>query len=216
MIDYDLTRIKALFFDVDGVLSAETILLHPNGEPMRTVNIKDGYALQLAVKCGLHVAIITGGKTEAVRERYKGLGVQDICLGAAVKTKEYHELMQKYDLKPEEVLYMGDDIPDYEVLRLVGLPCCPADAAPEIKAVCKYISHRNGGHGCGRDVIEQVLKAQGMDVTRTGFRLVIKPETEISPLKTKNYAGQSEEISYQTGKQLSETPGTACRTGHRI
>ena len=106
MIDYDLTRIKALFFDVDGVLSAETILLHPNGEPMRTVNIKDGYALQLAVKCGLHVAIITGGKTEAVRERYKGLGVQDICLGAAVKTKEYHELMQKYDLKPEEVLYM--------------------------------------------------------------------------------------------------------------
>lgn len=161
MIDYDLTRIKALFFDVDGVLSAETILLHPNGEPMRTVNIKDGYALQLAVKCGLHVAIITGGKTEAVRERYKGLGVQDICLGAAVKTKEYHELMQKYDLKPEEVLYMGDDIPDYEVLRLVGLPCCPADAAPEIRAVCKYISHRNGGHGCGRDVIEQVLKAQG-------------------------------------------------------
>ena len=77
MIDYDLTRIKALFFDVDGVLSAETILLHPNGEPMRTVNIKDGYALQLAVKCGLHVAIITGGKTEAVRERYKGLGVQE-------------------------------------------------------------------------------------------------------------------------------------------
>ena len=209
MIDYDLTRIKALFFDVDGVLSAETILLHPNGEPMRTVNIKDGYALQLAVKCGLHVAIITGGKTEAVRERYKGLGVQDICLGAAVKTKEYHELMQKYDLKPEEVLYMGDDIPDYEVLRLVGLPCCPADAAPEIKAVCKYISHRNGGHGCGRGPGK-------MDVTRTGFRLVIKPETEISTLKTKNYAGQSEEISYQTGKQLSETPGTACRTGHRI
>ena len=148
MIDYDLTRIKALFFDVDGVLSAETILLHPNGEPMRTVNIKDGYALQLAVKCGLHVAIITGGKTEAVRERYKGLGVQDICLGAAVKTKEYHELMQKYDLKPEEVLYMGDDIPDYEVLRLVGLPCCPADAAPEIKAVCPfYLNDRKLPHG---------------------------------------------------------------------
>lgn len=162
MIDYDLTRIKALFFDVDGVLSAETILLHPNGEPMRTVNIKDGYALQLAVKCGLHVAIITGGKTEAVRERYKGLGVQDICLGAAVKTKEYHELMQKYDLKPEEVLYMGDDIPDYEVMQRCGCPCAPVDAAPEIKALAVYISHLKGGYGCGRDVIEQVLKAQGL------------------------------------------------------
>ena len=146
MIDYDLTRIKALFFDVDGVLSAETILLHPNGEPMRTVNIKDGYALQLAVKCGLHVAIITGGKTEAVRERYKGLGVQDICLGAAVKTKEYHELMQKYDLKPEEVLYMGDDIPDYEVLRLVGLPCCPADAADAMLSNRCSRPRENGCH----------------------------------------------------------------------
>ena len=161
MINYDLTKIKALFFDVDGVLSGETVGLHPNGDPMRTVNIKDGYALQLAVKCGLHVAIITGGKTEAVRKRYEGLGIRDVYLGAAVKTKEYNELLQKYSLKPEEVLYMGDDIPDYEVLRLVGLPCCPADAAPEIKAICKYISHRNGGYGCGRDVIEQVLRAQG-------------------------------------------------------
>ena len=161
MINYDLTQIKALFFDVDGVLSAETILLHPNGEPMRTVNIKDGYALQLAVKRGLHVAIITGGKTLAVRERYEGLGIKDVYLGAAVKTVEYRELLQKYALRPEEVLYMGDDIPDYEVLREVGLPCCPADAAPEIKAICRYISHCRGGYGCGRDVIEQVLKAQG-------------------------------------------------------
>ena len=152
MIDYDLTKIKALIFDVDGVLSAETIVLHPNGEPMRTVNIKDGYALQLAVKCGLHVAIITGGRTEAVRKRYEGLGIQDVYLGASVKTREYAELMKKYDLKPEEVLYM---------LKLVGLPCCPADAAPEIKSVCRYISHRNGGYGCGRDVVEQVLRAQG-------------------------------------------------------
>ena len=154
-------QIKALFFDVDGVLSAETIFLHPDGEPMRSVNIKDGYALQLAVKCGLHVAIITGGKTEAVRKRYEGLGIKDVYLGAAVKTREYKELLEKYNLKPEEVLYMGDDIPDYEVMQLVGLPCCPADAAPEIKAISKYISHRQGGYGCGRDVIEQVLKAQG-------------------------------------------------------
>ena len=161
MINYDLTKIKAIFFDVDGVLSAETIMLHPNGEPMRTVNIKDGYALQLAVKCGLHIAIITGGKTEAVRVRYEGLGIKDVYLGAAVKTRQYQELLDKYHLKPEEVIYMGDDIPDYEVLKLVGLPCCPADAAPEIKAVCKYVSHKIGGHGCGRDVVEQVLKAQG-------------------------------------------------------
>ena len=161
MINYDLTKIRALIFDVDGVLSAETITLHPNGEPMRSVNIKDGYALQLAVKCGLHVAIITGGKTEAVRKRYEGLGIKDIYMGAAVKTKEYAELMEKYNLKPEE----GGSIwamisPDYE-FSLVGLPCCPADAAPEIKAICTYISHRNGGYGCGRDVVEQVLRAQG-------------------------------------------------------
>lgn len=161
MINYDLTQIKALVFDVDGVLSAETVVLHPTGEPMRTVNIKDGYALQLAVKYGLHVAIITGGKTEAVRLRYEGLGIQDIYMGSAVKIHDYNAFLAKYDLKAEEVLYMGDDIPDYEVLCLAGLPCCPADAAPEIKAVCKYISHRNGGYGCGRDVVEQVLRAQG-------------------------------------------------------
>ena len=121
-INYDLSRIKAFAFDVDGVLSSDMVPLHPNGEPMRTVNIKDGYALQLAVKCGLHVAIITGGKTESVRKRYEGLGITDIYMGAAVKTKEFAELLSKCNLKPEEVLYMGDDIPDYEVLRLAGLP----------------------------------------------------------------------------------------------
>lgn len=161
MINYDLTRIKALVFDVDGVLSCETIPLHPDGQPMRTVNIKDGYALQLAVKMGLHVAIITGGRSEAVRKRYEGLGLTDIYMSAAVKTKEFAHLLAKYDLKPEEVLYMGDDIPDYEVMTQCGLPCCPADAAPEIKAISVYVSHRNGGCGCGRDVIEQVLKVQG-------------------------------------------------------
>lgn len=161
MINYDLKKIKAIFFDVDGVLSSETIPMDSSGEPMRTLNIKDGYAIQFAVKCGLHIAIITGGKTEAIRKRYQGLGVKDIYLGAAVKTREYNELMNKYNLRSEEVLYMGDDIPDYEVLTMVGLPCCPADAAPEIKNICKYISHKKGGKGCGRDVIEQVLRAQG-------------------------------------------------------
>lgn len=160
MINYDLTKIKALVFDVDGVLSSETILLHPNGEPMRSVNIKDGYALQFAVKSGLNVAIITGGKTEAVRKRYEGLGIKDVYLGAAVKIKEYESFKKKYGLADDEILYMGDDIPDYEVMRCCGLPCCPADAAPEIKEISVYISHHKGGYGCGRDVVEQVLRAQ--------------------------------------------------------
>ena len=161
MINYDLKKIKAVVFDVDGVLSAETILLHPDGEPMRSVNIKDGYALQYAVKCGLLVAIITGGTTQAVRKRYEGLGLKEVYMGASVKTREYELLKAKYGLKDEEILYMGDDIPDYEVMRLCGCPCCPADAAPEIKDVALYISHKKGGFGCGRDVLEQVLRAQG-------------------------------------------------------
>ena len=162
MINYDLRKIKALAFDVDGVLSAETITLHPGGEPMRTVNIKDGYALQLAVKSGLHVAIITGGRTESVRKRYEGLGSPDVHLGCAVKIKTYEAFMERNGLRDEEVLYMGDDITDYEVMQRCGCPCAPADAAPEIKALAVYISHLKGGDGCGRDVIEQVLKAQGL------------------------------------------------------
>ena len=160
MINYDLTKIRALVFDIDGVLSAETISLHPDGEPMRTVNIKDGYALQLAVKCGLHIGIITGCNIQAIRKRYEGLGIDDIYLGAAIKTEQLRGFMEKHDLHPEEVLYMGDDIPDYEVMRLAGCACCPADAAPEIKQVACYVSHRKGGYGCVRDVVEQVLKAQ--------------------------------------------------------
>jgi len=161
MINYDLTQIRAIVFDVDGVLSAETIPMSHEGDPMRTVNIKDGYAIQLAVKKGLIVAIITGGKTEAIRKRYEGLGVKDVYIGASIKTDEYRHLTDKYHLRPEEILYMGDDIPDYEVMQLCGCPVCPADASPEIKAISCYISHKNGGYGCGRDVIEQVLKAQG-------------------------------------------------------
>ncbi len=156
-----LLKIKAFAFDVDGVLSSDCIPLSEAGEPMRMVNIKDGYALNLAVKLGYPVAIITGGRTEAVRVRFAALGIKDIYIGAHTKTVQFAEFTGKYGLQPAEVLYMGDDIPDYDVMRLAGLATCPADAAPEIKAIAHYVSDRRGGCGCGRDVIEQVLKAQG-------------------------------------------------------
>lgn len=161
MINYDLTKIKALVFDVDGVLSTNTVPMDVEGQPLRTLNIKDGYSIQLAAKMGLQLGIITGGKGEQVRKRYESLHVKHIYLASSVKIKDLHDLMEKAGVTSEEVLYMGDDIPDYEVMQEVGLPVCPADAAPEIKAISKYVSPMNGGQGAARDVIEQVLKAQG-------------------------------------------------------
>lgn len=160
-INYDLTKIKAFAFDVDGVLSPETITLHPQGEPMRMVNIKDGYAIQLAVKLGFRFAIITGGHTRSVYERFKGLGVKHVYMSISNKIATYNEWRDMLKLKDEEILYMGDDIPDYEIMKVVGLPCAPADAVAEIKDCATYISARNGGYGCAREVIEEVLKAQG-------------------------------------------------------
>ena len=161
MIKYDLSKIKALVFDVDGVLSTNTVPMDADGQPLRTLNIKDGYSIQLAAKMGLQLGIITGGKGEQVRKRYEGLHVQHIYIASSIKIHDLHDLMQKAGVTPEEVLYMGDDIPDYEVMKRCGCPCCPADAAPEIKDASVYISHLNGGYGCGRDVVEQVLRAQG-------------------------------------------------------
>lgn len=161
-IDYDLTLIKAFACDVDGVLSPSVIPMHISGEPLRMVNIKDGYAIQLAVKRGFRFAIITGGRSEGVRTRFAGLGVEDIFLGTAHKVPVLKEWMQRHGLSPEQVAYLGDDIPDIEAMRCVGLPVAPADAVPEAKEVARYISPCNGGYGCGRDVIEQVLKAQGL------------------------------------------------------
>lgn len=161
MVNYDLQQIKAIVFDVDGVLSAETITLMSDGEPLRTVNIKDGYAIQLAVKMGLRVVILTGGTTEAVRLRYQRLGVEDVYMGCAVKVKTYVEFLDKYQLTDAEVMYMGDDVPDIEIMRRVGCPVCPADACPDVKDISLYISPLRGGYGCGRDVIEQTLRAQG-------------------------------------------------------
>jgi 3-deoxy-D-manno-octulosonate 8-phosphate phosphatase (KDO 8-P phosphatase) len=156
-----LKVVKAFAFDVDGVLSSPLVYLHPGGELMRSMNTKDGYALQYAVKRGYPIAIITGGKTESVATRFRGLGIIDIYMDSSSKPDALDDFMRKYDLQPGEILYMGDDLPDYEVMRQVGVPCCPRDAVEEIKSLAKYISPFNGGHGCARDVIEQVLRLHG-------------------------------------------------------
>lgn len=161
MINYDLQRIRAIVFDVDGVLSAETIPMSQDGEPLRTVNIKDGYAIQLARKMGLRIAIMTGGNTEAIRARYSKLGVEDIYMKCAVKVQTYEAFKEKHALDDADIMFVGDDIPDYEVMQRVGCACCPADACPDVREVSCYVSDRRGGHGVGRDVIEQVLRAQG-------------------------------------------------------
>jgi 3-deoxy-D-manno-octulosonate 8-phosphate phosphatase (KDO 8-P phosphatase) len=156
-----LESVKAFVFDVDGVLSSPQVILHPSGDLMRTMNTKDGYALQYAVKRGYPIAIITGGITKSVAGRFRGLGITDIYLGSSYKPDDFNNFLSKYDLKPEDVLYMGDDLPDYEVMKKAGVPCCPADAVEEIKSVSQYVSPVKGGHGCARDVIEQVLRLHG-------------------------------------------------------
>jgi 3-deoxy-D-manno-octulosonate 8-phosphate phosphatase (KDO 8-P phosphatase) len=157
----ELQKVKAFAFDVDGVLSSPEIYLHPTGELMRSMNTKDGYALQYAVKRGYPIAIITGGNTDSVALRFKGLGITDIYLASFHKIDDFNDFIHKYDLAAEEVLYMGDDLPDYEVMQKAGVPCCPADAVEEIKAVSQYISPCGGGKGCVRDIIEQVLRLHG-------------------------------------------------------
>ena len=172
MINYDLRKIRAIIFDVDGVLSQETVTLPPDGVPLRTANIKDGYAIQLAMKLGLRIVIMTGATVEALRLRYEALGMEDVYIGCAVKMRTYEAFLQKYDLKDDEVMYMGDDIPDLEIMRRVGCPVCPRDACPEIREASIYVSQRNGGQGCARDVIEQTLRAQGkwqMNATAFGW-----------------------------------------------
>lgn len=156
-----LPQINTLIFDVDGVLTNGMVTIMPDGELVRHMNIKDGYALKTAVDKGYNVCIISGGKNEGVRMRLANLGIKDIYLGAHNKIQQYNELVEKYNLKPENVLYMGDDVPDYPVMKLVGLPCSPNDAVQEIQSIAKYISDKKGGEGCVRDVIEQILRVQG-------------------------------------------------------
>ncbi len=164
MINYDLTRIKALVFDVDGVLSTTVMDLSETGDPVRTVNVKDGYSLQLAVKKGLKIGIITGARVQSLRRRFVALGIpeQDVYIASKVKIQDWDDFLTRNGLDASQVLYMGDDIPDYEVMKKCGLPCCPADACPEIQALSRYISPIDGGRGCVRDVVEQVMKVQGL------------------------------------------------------
>src|SRR5215217_217975 len=156
-----LKDINALLFGVDGVLTNGDIIASESGEFLRTFNIKDGYALQLAVKRGFIVGVISGGKGLAMQKRFEGLGIQEIFLGVSDKVEIYDALLKKYSISASQILYMGDDIPDLNVMKLVGLPVCPADAVPEIKEISQYISPNDGGRMAVRDVIEKVLKVQG-------------------------------------------------------
>ncbi|EDM43452.1 putative lipopolysaccharide biosynthesis-related protein [unidentified eubacterium SCB49] len=156
-----LNKINTLVFDVDGVLTDGSVQVTTNGELYRTMNVKDGYALKTAVDRGYNILVISGGSNEGVRKRLSGLGITDIHLGTHKKTDVLLTYMKDKNLDKSQVLYVGDDLPDYEVMQQVGLPCCPQDAVPEIKAISTYISHKNGGKGCARDIIEQVLKVQG-------------------------------------------------------
>ena len=153
--------IKAFVFDVDGVLTDGSLLVLDDGQMARKMNIKDGYALQLAIKKGYHVVVISGGTSAAVKQRLDKLGVTENFLPVENKKAKLLEYAEQHGLKWDEVLFMGDDIPDHSAMQLVGLPCCPADAATEIKQISEYISPFNGGMGCARDVIEKVLKLNG-------------------------------------------------------
>jgi len=157
----DLNHITTFIFDVDGVLTDGTVTITTSGELLRTMNIKDGYALKTAVENGYHVCIISGGSNEGVRKRLRTLGVTDIHLGVHDKVATMDEYLDVYNISREQVLYMGDDIPDMFAMQQVVMPCCPQDAVPDVKAISKYISHNKGGKGCVRDVIEQVLRVQG-------------------------------------------------------
>lgn len=156
-----LNNITTFIFDVDGVLTDCSVHITPSGDMLRTMNIRDGFAMKAAIECGFNICIISGGNNEGVRIRLKNLGITDIHLATPNKVDTFKEYIELYNINPEQVLYMGDDLPDFHVMKLVGLPTCPQDATQEIKAISKYISHKNGGKGAVREIIEQVLKVQG-------------------------------------------------------
>jgi 3-deoxy-D-manno-octulosonate 8-phosphate phosphatase (KDO 8-P phosphatase) len=154
----ELGKVKAFIFDIDGVLSLQTISLNAFGVPNRTINLRDGYALQLAVKKGYHVGIISGSNSKEYQKRLKLLGVKEIYLNSRFKSEHYNSFKKKHQLNDSEILFMGDDIPDLEVMKITGVPVCPSDADSEVKQAALYISDKRGGEGCVRDVIEQVMR----------------------------------------------------------
>ena len=156
-----LLKVNTFIFDYDGVLSDGQVLLTSDGDALRTANVKDGYAMQLAIKKNYRIAIISGGYSESMKRRFETLKIEDVFLGVDKKIDVYNQYMKDHNLEKENVLYMGDDIPDYEIMLAAGVPTCPSDAVEEIKRIATYISHQQGGHGCVRDIIEQVLKVQG-------------------------------------------------------
>ncbi len=156
-----LKEITTFIFDVDGVFTDGTLLITSEGEMLRKMSVKDGYALKTALDKGYKVCIISGGTNEGVRNRLKGLGVTDIYLGAHHKEEPLKEFLDMNDIDPKNVLYMGDDLPDIPPMLMVGMPTCPQDAVAEVKSIAKYVSQRKGGDECVRDVIEQVLKMRG-------------------------------------------------------
>jgi 3-deoxy-D-manno-octulosonate 8-phosphate phosphatase (KDO 8-P phosphatase) len=153
--------IQAFILDVDGVLTDGAVEVFDTGEQVRRMSTRDGYALQLAVKKGYRLAVISGGFSDGVRLRLQQLGINDVFMKAGNKLEILFAYVREHGLPLDDVLYMGDDIPDYAVMKQVGLPCAPADAAPEIRHIAAYISSFTGGHGCVRDVIEKVLKLNG-------------------------------------------------------
>ncbi|MFO7616127.1 MAG: HAD hydrolase family protein [Bacteroidales bacterium] len=157
----DLRRIRAFVFDVDGVISPNEVVLHPSGDMMRTVSTRDGFAIQMALKRGFKVAIITGARSESIRKRFTDLGDVAVYLASADKVADLNDFITRQGVSADQILYMGDDLPDYEVMRLVGIPTCPSDAVPDIQSIALYISNLPGGSGCVRDIIEQVMRAQG-------------------------------------------------------
>jgi 3-deoxy-D-manno-octulosonate 8-phosphate phosphatase (KDO 8-P phosphatase) len=156
----ELKNIKAFIFDVDGVLSRDTSPLNEDGDPVRTANVKDGFAIRNAINSGFQVAVITGGFVERVRLRHEKLGVIYYYDKVRDKVECLYDFMEKTGIEAKHILFMGDDLVDYKIMTEVGIPVCPKDAVADIKAISKYISDKNGGEGCVRDVIEQTLRAQ--------------------------------------------------------
>ncbi|MFN6946121.1 MAG: KdsC family phosphatase [Cytophagaceae bacterium] len=157
----DFSKINTFILDVDGVLTDGSVMSYANNEHARRFYIKDGYAMEKAVQNGYNIIIITGGFEEGVRNRLTFLGIRDIFMGVKDKIEVFNNYIKDKQIDNSTILYMGDDIPDYKMLKLVGLPTCPKDSAEDIKAICSYISPFDGGRGAVRDVIEKTMKAQG-------------------------------------------------------